>query len=59
MENFYKKLSDSEKSLAAEGEYNFDHPEAFDWPLFESCLQSISHGCPTNIPTYDYNNYKR
>ena len=32
MDSFYKGITTEEdKALAATGDYNFDHPDAFDW----------------------------
>merc|ERR1711990_731218 len=39
---------------AKKGMFNFDHPNAFDNELMESCLQSILSGRQTQIPVYDF-----
>ena len=32
MDSFYKGIStEKDKALALTGDYNFDHPDAFDW----------------------------
>ena len=32
MDSFYKGItSEKDKELALTGDYNFDHPDAFDW----------------------------
>ena len=32
MDSFYKGITtEADKKLAATGDYNFDHPDAFDW----------------------------
>lgn len=59
MESFYKNINDLERKLIHSGEYNFDHPEAFDFPLLLNCLENISNGIPTNIPQYDFSNHQR
>ncbi|KAI8895659.1 uridine-cytidine kinase-like protein 2 [Globomyces pollinis-pini] len=59
MENFYKELTADEHLLAEQSLYNFDHPEAFDFDLLESCLLKIRKGIPTTIPQYDFINRKR
>jgi uridine kinase len=33
MDSFYKVLSHDQHELAANNEYNFDHPDAFDFDL--------------------------
>ena len=39
MDSFYKGITTEEdKALAATGDYNFDHPDAFDWEAVSSIL---------------------
>ncbi|KAI9143915.1 uridine kinase family-domain-containing protein [Paraphysoderma sedebokerense] len=52
--DFYRVLTPEEQKLAQEGEFNFDHPDAFDWKLLEQVLQDILHGKRTTIPKFDY-----
>ena len=33
---------------------NFDHPDAFDWPLFEQQIAELRKGHPIEQPTYSY-----
>ena len=33
---------------------NFDHPDAFDWPLFEQQIADLRQGHPIEQPTYSY-----
>lgn len=33
---------------------NFDHPNAFDWPLFEEQIEMLRNGLPIEQPTYSY-----
>lgn len=40
-------------------EYNFDHPEAFDWPLLRSHLEILKQGGKVNVPVYDYRTNQR
>ena len=35
---FYRNLSAEEMEAAKKGNFNFDHPEAFDFDLFEETL---------------------
>ncbi len=35
-------------------EYNFDHPDAFDWPLLRSHLEILKQGGRVNVPVYEY-----
>jgi len=56
---FYKNLSQDEKAKAANKDYNFDHPDAFDWQLLEKVLQDLADGKPVKIPTYDFVTHSR
>lgn len=40
--------------LKINGEQNFDHPEAFDWPLLKDHLIRLKSGEQVSIPTYDF-----
>ena len=33
---------------------NFDHPNAFDWPLFEEQIEALRNGQSIEQPTYSY-----
>jgi uridine kinase len=33
---------------------NFDHPDAFEWPLLASQIQDLRHGKAIKQPTYSY-----
>jgi uridine kinase len=41
------------------GGYNFDHPEAFDWPLLRSQFEQLKAGARVNVPVYDYRTNQR
>ncbi len=41
------------------GEANFDHPEAFDWPLLRDQLAQLKQGQPVSVPVYDYKTSRR
>ncbi|KAL7748531.1 hypothetical protein RI367_005941 [Sorochytrium milnesiophthora] len=57
--DFYRQLTPEEMQLAQDGEFNFDHPDAFDWALLESFLDDIMHGRATAKPIFDYQHKKR
>lgn len=59
MDSFYKVLSPAELERAYASNYNFDHPDAFDWDLLLASLQSIRRGEPTRIPSYDFKTHSR
>merc|ERR1719195_1596456 len=53
-DSFYRELTLQESEKAKRGQFNFDHPNAFDNELMETCLKSILDGQPTQIPVYDF-----
>jgi uridine kinase len=38
---------------------NYDHPDAFDWPLLLDHVQSLARGESAAVPTYDLAAYER
>ena len=58
-DSFYRELKGPEKVRAAKGMFNFDHPDAFNNNLMESCLQDIINGKSTKIPVYDFKSNSR
>jgi len=54
---FYKSLD--VEALKNVHEYNFDHPDAFDWDLIEVTLRDLSEGKTIRIPEYDFVTHKR
>ncbi|XP_070582282.1 uridine-cytidine kinase 2-like [Ptychodera flava] len=58
-ENFYRNLTEAEKSKAFKGQFNFDHPDAYDHELFRQTLQDISKGKTVKIPVYDFKTHSR
>ncbi|XP_027000622.1 uridine-cytidine kinase-like 1 isoform X1 [Tachysurus fulvidraco] len=59
MDSFYKVLSDEEQLLAASNDYNFDHPDAFDFDLLVYTLQKLKRGKSVKIPVYDFTTHGR
>ena len=47
------------KDLKIGDEYNFDHPDAFDWKLFRKDLKALLEGKKIESPIYDYGACKR
>jgi len=54
---FYKSLT--EEDLEHVHDYNFDHPDAFDWQLIEDTLRDLREGKPVKIPVYDFVTHSR
>ena len=38
---------------------NYDHPDAFDWPLLNDHIAALSNGASVPVPVYDYALYNR
>ncbi|TSL47647.1 Uridine-cytidine kinase-like 1 [Bagarius yarrelli] len=52
MDSFYKEL-------AARNEYNFDHPDAFDFDLLVTVLRKLKKGKSIKVPVYDFTTHSR
>ncbi|XP_067095120.1 uridine-cytidine kinase-like 1 [Osmerus mordax] len=59
MDSFYKVLSPEEQILAASNNYNFDHPDAFDFGLLTHTLRKLKLGKSVKIPVYDFTTHGR
>ncbi|KAG2468539.1 UCKL1 protein, partial [Polypterus senegalus] len=59
MDSFYKVLSKEEQELAAKNEYNFDHPDAFDFELLITVLRKLKKGKSVKVPVYDFTLHSR
>ncbi|XP_008974202.2 uridine-cytidine kinase 1 isoform X3 [Pan paniscus] len=53
-DRFYKVLTAEQKAKALKGQYNFDHPDAFDNDLMHRTLKNIVEGKTVEVPTYDF-----
>jgi len=58
-DSFYRNLNHEEKNLAFKGEYNFDHPDAFDFDLTIQTLKDIQASRIVHIPAYDFKSHQR
>jgi uridine kinase len=38
---------------------NYDHPDAFDWPLLLAHVQALADGLEVRVPVYDFATYER
>ncbi|XP_008395417.1 uridine-cytidine kinase-like 1 isoform X2 [Poecilia reticulata] len=59
MDSFYKVLNKDEQELAAKNEYNFDHPDAFDFELLITVLRKLKKGKSIKVPVYDFTSHSR
>lgn len=51
---FYRNLTEEESKKASRGEFNFDHPDAFEHNLMFTALNKLCNGKSVYIPKYDY-----
>ncbi|OWK10412.1 UCK1 [Cervus elaphus hippelaphus] len=58
-DRFYKVLTAEQKAKALKGQYNFDHPDAFDNDLMHRTLKNIVEGKTVEVPTYDFVTHSR
>lgn len=52
-------LNKEQHEEAAENEYNFDHPDAFDFDLVISTLKRLRVGKSVQVPIYNFTTHKR
>ena len=45
--------------MAAKNEYNFDHPDAFDFELLKTTLQRLKEGRKVEVPIYNFVTHSR
>lgn len=57
---FYVELDKVQLEQAHQGNFNFDHPNAFDFDLFEEILSKLARGDRVvQVPTYSYVTHSR
>jgi len=56
-DDYYKPYSDL--SLEERMKVNYDHPEAFDWPLLKKQIEALKKGQSIEKPIYDFASYTR
>lgn len=59
MDSFYKVLSEDSHKLAQNNDYNFDHPDAFDFDLLNSTLRRLKRGKRVEVPCYNFVTHSR
>ena len=59
MDSFYKVLNEEQQELARKNEYNFDHPDAFDFDLLIETLRKLKEGKRVDVPIYNFVTHRR
>lgn len=57
LDSYYVALGD--RLLDERRGFNYDHPDAFDWPLLNDHLAALTAGAAVPVPIYDYVEYQR
>jgi uridine kinase len=57
LDSYYLDLS--ELPMEERRTFNFDHPNAFDWPLLNDHLAALIAGAAVPVPLYDYVEFNR
>lgn len=52
-------LNEKQHDQAAKNEYNFDHPDAFDFELLAETLQKLKEGKKVEVPIYNFVTHSR
>ncbi|MEO7370701.1 MAG: uridine kinase [Ilumatobacteraceae bacterium] len=48
------QVAHTHQSAAERAATNYDHPDAYDWPLLNNHLAVLASGQPVSAPTYDF-----
>jgi uridine kinase len=59
MDSFYKVLSEDAHRMAENNDYNFDHPDAFDFDLMVHTLKRLKRGKRVEVPCYNFVTHSR
>ncbi|CRK95401.1 CLUMA_CG008694, isoform A [Clunio marinus] len=59
MDCFYKILNKKQHEAAERNEYNFDHPDAFDFELMLDVLKKLKEGRKVEVPVYNFVTHAR
>jgi uridine kinase len=57
LDSYYVDLSAAD--LDTRATFDFDHPDAFDWPLLNDHVAAVMAGAKVPVPVYDYVQYNR
>lgn len=57
LDSYYLDAGDA--PLEERMKVNYDHPDAFDWPLLNDHIAALANGASVPVPIYDYTIYNR
>lgn len=52
-------MTKQQQEQAASNDFNFDHPDAFDFDLIIATLKKLKQGKSVKIPIYDFTTHSR
>ncbi len=52
-------LNETQHEMAATNDYNFDHPDAFDFALLVETLEKLKKGKKVEVPIYNFVTHRR
>lgn len=55
----HQVLTEQQQEQAAHNNFNFDHPDAFDFDLIISTLKKLKQGKSVKVPVYDFTTHSR
>ncbi len=56
LDDYYRQLPGD---LEERGRTNFDHPDAFEWPLLQTHIKALLSGRAVPVPSYDHSIHQR
>ncbi|CAL8135042.1 unnamed protein product [Orchesella dallaii] len=59
MDCFYKNFTAEDKAMAGRNEFNFDHPDAFDFDALLEVLHRLRDGKKAEVPVYNFVTHSR
>ncbi|KAJ1565430.1 Uridine-cytidine kinase-like 1, partial [Cladochytrium tenue] len=59
MDSFYKSLTKEQIAEAFKNNYDFDHPNAFDFDILYDTLLKLKQGIKVDVPVYDFTTHSR
>ncbi|KAK9877968.1 hypothetical protein WA026_020184 [Henosepilachna vigintioctopunctata] len=59
MDSFYRVLNQKQHEESHRNEYNFDHPDAFDFEILIETLKKLKEGRKVDVPIYNFVTHSR
>ncbi|GAK63885.1 armadillo/beta-catenin/plakoglobin [Moesziomyces antarcticus] len=56
---YYKSLTPEQSKLAFQEQYDFDHPDAFDYDILKQCIKDLRQSKAVEIPVYSFVKHQR